>query len=159
MQEKFYIAYGSNLNKAQMKDRCPKATVFGTAEIKDYQLLFKKSKTKYYLTIEKKEGSIVPVAVWKITETDEKELDKREGVKTGCYYKAEMELSVKCVADNQVRKIRGLIYIQPETHEIGQPTAEYMATCLQGYKDFGFDESILKKAEELSRNSGDASGN
>lgn len=156
MQEKFYIAYGSNLNKAQMKKRCQNAAVFGTAEIKDYQLLFKKSKTGYYLTIEEKKGSIVPVAVWKITETDEEKLDKCEGVKTGCYVKTDMELSVKCVADNQVRKVRGLIYIKPKEHEIGQPSAEYMDTCLQGYRDFGFDESILKKAEELSRNSGNA---
>lgn len=34
-----YIAYGSNLNRAQMALRCPDAKVVGTGEIKDYELL------------------------------------------------------------------------------------------------------------------------
>ena len=36
-----YIAYGSNLNRAQMALRCPDAKVVGTGEIKDYELLFR----------------------------------------------------------------------------------------------------------------------
>jgi hypothetical protein len=55
--KKYYAAYGSNLNVAQMKMRCPGAKIVGTSEIKDYQLLFKGSKTGSYLTIEKCDGS------------------------------------------------------------------------------------------------------
>ena len=62
----FYLAYGSNLNVRQMKLRCPTARVVGTAEIKDYELLFKGSQTGSYLTIEPKKGGIVPVAVWEV---------------------------------------------------------------------------------------------
>jgi hypothetical protein len=40
-----------------MKMRCPGAKIVGTSEIKDYQLLFKGSKTGSYLTIEKCDGS------------------------------------------------------------------------------------------------------
>ena len=64
MEKIYYIAYGSNLNLRQMKMRCPTAKVMGTAVIKDYELLFKGSLTGAYLTIEPKEGSEVPVAVW-----------------------------------------------------------------------------------------------
>ena len=56
MSRKYYIAYGSNLNISQMAVRCPEAFVYGIAEIKDYELLFKGSRTGAYLTIEKKEG-------------------------------------------------------------------------------------------------------
>ena len=45
MKEKLYLAYGSNLNIVQMIIRCPDAKFYGTAEIKDYELLFKGSKT------------------------------------------------------------------------------------------------------------------
>lgn len=37
--KKYYLAYGSNLNIAQMQFRCPDATVVGTAVIPDYELL------------------------------------------------------------------------------------------------------------------------
>ena len=60
--KKYYIAYGSNLNVQQMKFRCPGAKVVGKSVIKNYELLYKGSKTGSYLTIEKKNGSVVPVA-------------------------------------------------------------------------------------------------
>ena len=63
MEKRYYIAYGSNLNVNQMRVRCPHATILGTAELKDWELLFKGSKTGSYLTIEKCEGGIVPVAI------------------------------------------------------------------------------------------------
>lgn len=77
--KKYYLAYGSNLNIRQMKFRCPTAKIVGTAIIKDYELLYKGSKTGSYLTIEKKKGSVVPVAVWEVTKSDERSLDTYEG--------------------------------------------------------------------------------
>lgn len=79
MPKKYYIAYGSNLNVRQMKQRCPSARIIGTANLDGWQLLFKGSQTGSYLTIEKKKGSTVPVAVWEITAEDEKALDRYEG--------------------------------------------------------------------------------
>ena len=55
--KKYYLAYGSNLNVHQMKYRCPTARIVGTAVIRDYELLYKGSKTGSYLTIEKKKRS------------------------------------------------------------------------------------------------------
>lgn len=66
--KKFYLAYGSNLNVKQMQFRCPDARIVGTAEIPNYQLLFKGSKTGSYLTIEPKQGCTVPAAVWSVSE-------------------------------------------------------------------------------------------
>lgn len=73
--KKYYLAYGSNLNVSQMKHRCPDAKPIGTAWIHGYQLLLKGSKTGSYLTIEKSENSAVPVAVWEVSEADERRLD------------------------------------------------------------------------------------
>ena len=64
--KKYYLAYGSNLNVRQMALRCPTAKPVGSAVIKDYELLFKGSKTGAYLTIEPKSGAEVPVAVWSV---------------------------------------------------------------------------------------------
>ena len=107
---KFYLAYGSNLNVQQMRFRCPDAKVVGTAEIKDYQLLFKGSKTGSYLTIEKKKGDMVPVAVWAVSKRDELALDRYEGF-PDFYYKTEMELPVKCWKADKTKTLTAFVYI------------------------------------------------
>ena len=54
---KFYLAYGSNLNIRQMRFRCSDAQPIGTAEISDYQLLFKGSKTGRTLPSKRKRAA------------------------------------------------------------------------------------------------------
>ena len=77
--KRYYLAYGSNLNVRQMKLRCPKATILGTAKLNGWELLFKGSKTGSYLTIEENENGSVPVVIWEVTPSDEKALDRYEG--------------------------------------------------------------------------------
>ena len=60
-----YIAYGSNLNLPQMALRCPTAEVVGKSELKDYELLFRGGRRGAVATVEPKEGSSVPVLLWK----------------------------------------------------------------------------------------------
>lgn len=84
--EKYYIAYGSNMDEGQMVYRCPTAQLLGRTELEDYRLLFKGSKTGAYATIEPEEGSRVPVLVWTIEKEDEKRLDRYEGYQV-FYYK------------------------------------------------------------------------
>lgn len=57
---RYYLAYGSNLDMERMGKRCPYAVVVGTTEIKGYRLLFKKSKTGCYATIEQDANESVP---------------------------------------------------------------------------------------------------
>lgn len=150
MGKKYYIAYGSNLNIRQMKMRCPSAKIIGTSEIPNYELLFKGSKTGSYLTIEPKIGESVPVAVWETTTENEKALDCYEGFPT-FYYKAEMELPIKEICTGKTRTQKVYVYIMHEYRQHGIPSKYYVCTCLEGYKDFGFDKKILLKAVENSR--------
>lgn len=141
--KKYYLAYGSNLNVEQMKHRCPDAKPVGTAWIKDYQLLFKGSKTGSYLTIEKAEKSKVPVAVWEVSESDERRLDIYEGY-PNFYYKKEMEVTINR------RKIKAFVYIMHEDRPLGIPSSHYVRTCVQGYRDFGFHLKHLRLAFDIS---------
>lgn len=150
MQKRYYIAYGSNLNISQMRMRCPHARVIGTSVIPDYELLFKGSMTGSYLTIEPKEGSSVPVAVWETTDDDEARLDRYEGF-PAFYYKAEMTLPIKGIRTGKIRERKVYVYIMHEDRPIGLPTCRYVSTCLEGYRNFGFDEDVLYKAIEDSR--------
>ena len=65
---RYYLAYGSNLDMERMEKRCPYAVVVGTTEIMGYRLLFKKSKTGCYATIEQDANESVPAVVWKLSE-------------------------------------------------------------------------------------------
>ena len=148
--KRYYLAYGSNLNLTQMRWRCPDARVLGTAEIADYGLLFKGSKTGSYLTIEPKAGANVPVAVWETTAGDELALDRYEGYPT-FYYKAEMTLPITGIKSGKVRERKVYVYIMHEERQIGMPSLRYVQTCLEGYRAFQFDENILYDAIEKSR--------
>ncbi len=147
---KYYIAYGSNLNVRQMRYRCPDARIIGTAEIKDYELLFKGSKTGSYLTIEKKKGSKVPVAVWAVSEADEERLDAYEGY-PNFYYKKDMVLSVKLWQSEQTKRLKTFVYIMHEERSLGIPSIAYLQTCSGGYRIFGFDTEILMEAIRRSK--------
>ena len=141
--KRYYLAYGSNLNVEQMKQRCHDAKPIGKAWIHGYQLLFKGSKTGSYLTIEKAEKSKVPVAVWEVSEADERRLDLYEGC-PNFYYKIEMEVTVNR------RKIKAFVYIMHEDRPLGIPSSHYVRTCVQGYRDFGFNLKYLRIAFDIS---------
>ena len=77
--KKLYVAYGSNLNIAQMALRCPTAHIYGTGLLNNWELIYRGSMTGSYATIRRRKGSAVPVVVWSIMENDEKSLDIYEG--------------------------------------------------------------------------------
>lgn len=147
---KYYLAYGSNLSVGQMLRRCPNAIYVGAARIKDYRLLFRGSQSGYYLTISKKKGSMVPVLVWRISETDEENLDRYEGWPR--FYKKEMmEVTVCDLLDGSpIKDVNALVYTMTGRRPKGEPSKQYLLTCLEGYRRFGFPEDILFEALDAS---------
>lgn len=131
---KYYVAYGSNLNKHQMKYRCPNSKPLCAGELRDYELLFRGSKTGSYATVEPKKGSSVPVGIWEISPMDEKSLDRYEGYPS-FYYKKTVDVHTKYGI-----LPAAMIYIMHEDRPIGQPTEHYVEVCLEGYDDFGLNK-------------------
>lgn len=142
--KKYYIAYGSNLNIEQMGFRCPDSRIAGVSMLEGWQLLFKGSKTGSYLTIERKEGSCVPVAVWEVSESDEKSLDRYEGC-PNFYYKRHVLINI----GGELRD--AFVYIMHEDRKLGVQSNYYVETCLEGYKDFCFDRKYIDEALEISK--------
>lgn len=52
---KLYVAYGSNLNLKQMAYRCPSASIYGTGQLTNWELLYRGSATNSHATIAKKQ--------------------------------------------------------------------------------------------------------
>lgn len=140
-ENKVYIAYGSNLNLPQMAHRCPTAVTLATSEIKDYELVFRGSKTGSYATIEPCEGSTVPVLLWEIQPRDEFSLDIYEGY-PDFYQKQLMDVPI---GDGT---IRAMVYTMPDHHQLGMPSQRYIDTIEEGYASAGFDTDVLYDAIE-----------
>ena len=153
-EDVYCIAYGSNLDERRMKARCPSAEAYGTSVINGYRLLFKRSMTGFYATIEQDANSAVPAVIYRMTLADEARLDRYEGY-PDFYYKKELQLSIKGIRTGKERLRNAFVYIMHEDRAFGIPTRGYVETCMNGYRTFGFDESFLLAAykrsmEELS---------
>ncbi|MCR2020695.1 gamma-glutamylcyclotransferase [Blautia pseudococcoides] len=145
--EKYYIAYGSNMDEGQMAYRCPTAQLLGRTELEDYRLLFKGSKTGAYATIEPEERSRVPVLVWIIGKEDEKSLDRYEGYPV-FYYKKDLEI------DLDGKRLTAMAYIMDESREYGKPSEGYYGVLERAYRKYGFPMEILTEAYKISGENG-----
>lgn len=134
-----YIAYGSNLNLPQMALRCPTAEVVGKSELKDYELLFRGGRRGAVATVEPKEGSSVPVLLWKIRKQDEASLDRYEGY-PNFYDKQMMDVEL------DGRTVSAMVFIMTPGHEFGIPSDYYADVIWQGYESAGFDTQVLEDA-------------
>lgn len=138
-KDRFYIAYGSNLNLEQMAKRCPTAEVAQATYLKNWRLMFR-GKGTAVATIEKYQGGKVPVLIWRLQPVDEYNLDIYEGYPH--LYRKEM---LKVTVDG--KRVRVMVYIMNERlHPYGTPSRSYFDTIRQGYKDSGFDAKILRRA-------------
>ena len=141
--ETLYIAYGSNLNLPQMAFRCPTAKVVGASEIKDYELLFRGSRSSAVATVEPLQGSSVPVLLWKLKDRDLQALDHYEGYPN--FYRKEL-----LPAELNGKPVSAMVYIMNDGHPFGAPSDYYLNTILEGYHTCGFDTEFLEQAVEKS---------
>ncbi len=128
-----------------MKVRTPDAVIVGTGILKNWRLLF-----RTYATIEKCKGYSVPVLVWKISERDEKSLDRYEGYPK-FYGKQNLEIAVTSLDGNDLGVLTAMVYIMTDkasdarsVHSV--PSKHYYSVLREGYKAFGFDDKILIEA-------------
>ena len=145
MADRYYIAYGSNLSIEQMKVRTPNAVIVGTGMLKDWRLLFRQ-----FATIKKCKGFSVPVLVWKISEQDERSLDRYEGFPR-FYIKKNLTLAVTSLDGSDLGELSAMVYIMTKkaTEARGVnplPSKYYYSVLDAGYKTFVFDSKILNEA-------------
>ena len=80
-----------------------------------------------------------------MSERDELALDRYEGY-PHFYYKTELELPLAETG----KKLTAFVYIMHEERKLGIPTSAYIRTCVDGYRQFGFDLKHLQKAMDIS---------
>lgn len=159
---KYYLAYGSNLNKEQMKHRCPDAVPIGKTRLNGYRLVFRRG----FLTVEPDPCYSVPVGLWAISDQDEKNLDRYEGFPR-FYFKQIFPIKLTGYRDMEAFRAGkkeveetiadAICYIMADGYSIQMPSDQYYATVRQGYIDFDFtheDHDRLWKAMDYARRKG-----
>lgn len=131
----YYFAYGSNLNKNQMDNRCPENEKVGMGTLKGYSWIINERGAANI--VESMDDEVIGI-IYKISDNDEDKLDKYEGVKIGCYKKQNLYVKV----NNNI--INCLVYIDPITEE-GKPREEYIKRINKGIISAKLPENYVKK--------------
>ena len=128
-----YFAYGSNLNKKQMQERCPDSKPLFTAVLPNYKLIFVGWSRQWkgaVASIKTSRGDRVRGAVYEISEQCLRKLDRFEG-----YPQNYNRLKVIVFGEDD-EAIEAITYIKAGQIEEGQPSKEYLAVIQQGLRDW-----------------------
>ena len=132
---KLYFAYGSNMGDAQMKSRCPECKKIGFSTLSGFRWII--SARGYANVVESKDDQVEGV-LFQISESDERSLDKYEGVASGSYRK--VNLPVFCDGHMEV----ALVYVDDVTIE-GTPKREYVRRINAGLSDAQLSEAYVAR--------------
>ncbi len=146
-----YFAYGSNLDKTQMTDRCSSAEDIGRFVLENHRLCFPRRSTTNWpgsgvASIAPEPGSNVEGVVYTLTPKQFEHLANIEGVPT-CYEIC--SISVKSVATGRSRKVRTLIAVPEEPDGSFDPDPEYLETIERGAKAHKLSSSYRGHLKQL----------
>jgi hypothetical protein len=117
-----YAAYGSNMDPAQMAERCPHSPQRGTGWLEGWRLTFGSEDVNWdgaLGTVVEDADSRVFVALYEVSEADEAALDSWDGATLGYYRKSKVRITT---LDGEV--VAWLYVING--YEGGLPSARYL---------------------------------
>jgi hypothetical protein len=123
MNYTLYFAYGSNMNEAQLKKRCPSSHLLCRATLPGHRFVIT---SRGYASVRKSPTDTAHGLLIALTEPDERELDRCEHVSEGMYRRATMD-----VVTEFGYAVPALIYIDDIEGE-GPPAAGYLERILDG---------------------------
>jgi gamma-glutamylcyclotransferase len=130
----YYFAYGSNLNKKQMRERCPDSKPLFRATLPNYKLIFAGWSRQWrggVASIKPFSGEKVIGGIYEISDADLRKLDKHEG------YPSEYSRLPVRVFNEDGDTLEATTYIKARPAEETRPSPEYLAILQQGYRDWG----------------------
>ena len=134
-----YAAYGSNLDPAQMKERCPHSPSAGTGWLEGWRLTFGGEDLGWegaLATIVEDPASRVYVGLYDVTSLDERVLDEWEGADTGLYRK--VRVRVEALAGEQL----AWVYLL-DGFEGGLPSARYLGVLADAAEKAGAPDDYV----------------
>ena len=144
MKTAVYFAFGSNLDLAQMRRRCPSAVPQARATLHGYRIAFAGHSTTWgggVATVVHDHDAKVEGMIYLLSVQDLAALDRFEGAPFV------YERRMKTVVDEQGRRRRVQVYrIADELAEEALPGPRYFDTIVRAYQRLGFDRAPLADA-------------
>ena len=131
---KYYFAYGSNMDIAQMSQRCPFAVFAGAGKIHGYKFIINSCGAA--TIIPQKSGEVYGV-LWNITKINERVLDKYEGVKWGKYEKLTIDVEL-----TKGKSVPALTYVARD-NTFGAPSPGYMERIVIAAVQHGLPDKYI----------------
>jgi cation transport regulator ChaC len=129
----YYFAYGSNLSRRQMLERCPDCQPRFAATLHNYKLVFAGWSRLWRggtASIKPFRGEKVLGAIYEISDRDLRRLDKYEG-----YPDTYDRLKITVYRETG-EPVEAITYIKLSQSEETKPSPEYLAVLQQGYRDW-----------------------
>jgi len=126
----YYFAYGSNLNKKQMMERCPDSKPVFTATLPNYKLVFAGWSRQWrggVASIKSFRGDRVRGAIYEVSEQCLRQLDR---------YESSYNRFKVTVLGEDSEPIEAITYIKAGQLEETSPSKEYLAVIQQGLRDW-----------------------
>ncbi|MGZ7065433.1 MAG: gamma-glutamylcyclotransferase family protein [Candidatus Aminicenantales bacterium] len=136
-----YFAYGSNMNHAQMKERCPGGRFLRSVVLQRHRFVYDGySVTRQGATanIVKSEVDRVRGALFEITEKDRLALDSYEG------YPKDYDRKIVDVNDAEGNAYAAVTYFRP-VRALGKPHPDYEKVILAGARDCKLPEQYIDR--------------
>ncbi len=126
----YYFAYGSNLNRKQMRERCPDSNPMFTATLSNYKLVFVGWFRRWrggVASIKPLRGDRVRGAIYEVSEQCLRRLDR---------YESDYNRFKVTVLGEDSEPIEVITYIKAGQLEETRPSKEYLAIIQQGLRDW-----------------------
>jgi gamma-glutamylcyclotransferase (GGCT)/AIG2-like uncharacterized protein YtfP len=119
----------------QMNQRCPESVKIGKGILKNYMWIIN---SRGFANVVKSPSDYVEGTVYVISKQDEDTLDKKEGVKLGCYEKKTLKILMDTF------EIECLVYVDPIVTE-GKIKSDYAQKINVGIMDSKLSPHYVKK--------------
>jgi gamma-glutamylcyclotransferase (GGCT)/AIG2-like uncharacterized protein YtfP len=133
----FYFAYGSNMDRNQMNNRCPDNHLIGQGLLPNYRFIIN---SRGVASVVVDSGSKVLGIIFRISIKDERTLDRYEGVRGGYYHKELLQINT------EIGQQQALVYIASD-NSTGPPRPGYLERIIKAAKEFNFPEDYIRNIE------------
>jgi gamma-glutamylcyclotransferase (GGCT)/AIG2-like uncharacterized protein YtfP len=148
-----YFAYGSNMSRRQMAERCPDHECLGIAVLKDHALCFPRTspiRNCGVAGLAETPGAEVWGVVYRLHDEDLAALDKREGYDPAKPHHVNRynRHTVRVQIDGH--DVECLTYLaRPEPGE-HVPSVDYLATMIEGAEENGLPEAYVGALRQIT---------
>lgn len=150
-----YFAYGSNLDKAQILERCPSAKFNCVARLDNYKIAFTRKSIKRRCGVAdavEATGESIFGVVYDISDEDMRKLDDNEGYKgegnSKNSYNRKKSI-VTAIVINGENQIQAEIYFAVRQPAPPLPSKEYLGLIITGAKVWGLPYEYIRKLEKI----------